>query len=42
MTPYPFQLQSYAKEPMLNRDYQESIGFPAPPAQFLIGFRCVL
>jgi outer membrane receptor protein involved in Fe transport len=24
---------------LFNRDYQESIGFPAPPARFLIGFR---
>jgi outer membrane receptor protein involved in Fe transport len=24
---------------LFNRDYQESLGFPAPPARFLIGFR---
>ena len=27
---------------LFNRDYQEAIGFPAPPAWFLIGFRYVL
>jgi outer membrane receptor protein involved in Fe transport len=24
---------------LFNRDYQESIGFPAPPAWFVIGLR---
>ena len=24
---------------LFNRDYDESIGFPAPPARFLVGFR---
>jgi hypothetical protein len=24
---------------LLNRDYSQSIGFPAPPANFLAGFR---
>jgi vitamin B12 transporter len=27
---------------LLNRDYAESIGFPAPPAHFLVGLRCRL
>ena len=34
----PLSLTATARN-LFNRDYAESIGFPAPPANFLAGFR---